>query len=94
MNREPDKVKVGLLGLMIELYDRLGPALVVTHQGPGACYTTVGQFRAAGVANYFCWRSASYDYTVTGLNEYYTSILEMADRGWPGGLRWLHGEEE
>ena len=20
------------------------------------------------------------------------SVLSMADRGWPGGLRWLHGE--
>ena len=27
------------------------------------------------------------------MNDYYRSILSMADRGWPGGLRWLHGED-
>ena len=36
--------------------------------------------------------SDTYDYTVTGLNEYYRAILTMANKGWPGGLRWLHGE--
>lgn len=69
------------------------PALVEAHRGPNAFYTTVGQFRAAGIANYFCWQSESYDYTVTGLNEYCTSILEMSEQHWPGGLRWLHGED-
>ena len=40
-----------------------------------------------------------YDYAVTGLNDYYRAILiygiygrSMADQGWLGGLRWLHGE--
>jgi hypothetical protein len=70
------------------------PALVEAHQGPTAFYTAVGQFRAAGIANYFCWQPEAYDYTVTGLNEYCLSILDMSDQGWPGGLRWLHGEDE
>ena len=69
------------------------PALVEAHRGQGAFYTTVGQFRSAGIANYFCWQSENYDHTVTGLNEYYMSILEMSKQGWPGGLRWLHGED-
>ena len=66
--------------------------LVEAHRGPDAHYTRSGQFRAAGVTNYFCWECDRYDYTVTGLNAYYFSILEMSSQGWPGGLRWLHGE--
>ena len=34
-----------------------------------------------------------YDYAVSPINDYYRSILEMSGRGWPGGLRWLHGED-
>ena len=70
------------------------PGLIEAHSGPSAFYTTVGQFRGAGIASYFCWESEGYDYTITGLNEYYVSILEMSNRGWPGGLRWLHGEDK
>ncbi len=45
------------------------------------------------MANYFCRQSEAYDYTITGLNAYCISILEMSNQGWPGGLRWLHGED-
>jgi hypothetical protein len=69
------------------------PTLVAAHQGPDAWYTSVGQFRAAGISNYYCWQTNKYDYTITGLNEYYTSILSMADQKWPGGLCWLYGED-
>jgi transglutaminase-like putative cysteine protease len=69
------------------------PALVEAHRGPGATYTRPDQFKAAAVANYFVWDRLCYDYTVSGLNGYYRSILEMSNRGWPGGLRWLHGED-
>jgi hypothetical protein len=48
---------------------------------------------SCGIANYYCWQSEIYDYAITGLNDYYVSILEMADRGWPGGLRWLLGKD-
>lgn len=34
-----------------------------------------------------------YDYTVSGVNRYYGQVLDMAERGWPGGLRWLRGED-
>ena len=74
-------------------WDLMGdPAAVYSH-GPAA-YCQPELFRAAAVSNYFVWESSSYDYRVSGLNEYYRSILEMADKGWPGGLRWLHGEAE
>ena len=69
------------------------PSLIEAHGAhPRAFYTTVGQFRAAGVANYICWEPERYDYTVSGLNEYYPSILDQSDKGWPGGLRWLREE--
>ncbi len=67
--------------------------LVVRHQGPEAWYTHPEQFLAAGIANYYLRDSDRYDYTVAGLNDYYRAILTMAGRGWPGGLRWLHGED-
>lgn len=69
------------------------PDLIKAHQGSDAWYTNVGQFRAAGISNYFCIETRDYDYTVTGLNDYCSSILSMSNQQWPGGLRWLHGEE-
>ncbi len=51
------------------------------------------QFRSAAIANYYVWDRDQYDYTVSSLNAYYQTILEQAQRGWPGGLRWLHGED-
>jgi len=57
-------------------------------------YTTVGQFRGVAISNYFVWKWEEYDYTVSGINQYYRSVLEMEEQGWPGGLRWIHGEED
>ncbi|MDE3260198.1 MAG: hypothetical protein OYM47_20380 [Gemmatimonadota bacterium] len=66
--------------------------LVMRHEVPEGRHMRPSQFASAGIANYKVRDSDSYDYTVTGLNEYYRTILTMAKRGWPGGLRWLHGE--
>ena len=44
--------------------------------------------------NYFVWEADQYDFTVSALNAYTRSILEQSARGWPGGLRWLHGEDD
>lgn len=63
-------------------------------EASGGAYTTPGQFRAAGHTNYFAWNAAHYVYTVTGVDSYNLSILSMSNRGWPGGLRWLHGEDK
>ena len=63
-------------------------------RGESTPYTTVGQFRRAAVSNYFVWRWKDYSYAVSKINEYYRSILEMSSKGWPGGLRWLHGEDK
>lgn len=54
----------------------------------------MGQFRCAALANYFVWERQHYDYTVSPINPYYRSILEMAAQEWPGGLRWLHDEDQ
>ena len=56
--------------------------------------STPGQFSAAGIVNYHVWDHELYDYTVTGVNDYYISILSMSRKGWPGGLRWLHEEDK
>jgi hypothetical protein len=70
------------------------PRLIECHsRGELTPYTTVSQFRGAAISNYFVWRWREYDYTVSKINDYYRSILEMSNRGWPGGLRWLHGED-
>jgi len=70
------------------------PSLVEAHRkDPRAFYTTVGQFQAIGIANYFCWQVDQYNYSTSDLNEYYFLILQMSNKGWPGGLRWLYGED-
>jgi hypothetical protein len=73
-------------------WDLMSDADLLMRHAP-APFTTVGQFRRAAVANYFIGDSAFYAYTVSGPNAYYRSILEMSGKGWPGGLRWLHGED-
>ena len=66
--------------------------LVIRHQGHEAWYTQPSQITATGIAKYSVRDYHSYDYTVSGLKDYYRAILSMAEQGWPGGLRWLHGE--
>ncbi len=53
-----------------------------------------GQFRCAAIVNYHVFQSQADELPTTRLNAYYRTILEMNDRGWPGGLRWLHGEDD
>ncbi len=83
-------------GLPASVWDLMNkPELVEEHgRNPRALYSRSGQFRATGIANYFVWESHLYTYHVTGMNDYYLSILSMSARGWPGGLRWLHGENK
>jgi len=73
---------------------KMDPALIEAHRPPGASYTSVGQFAGAGVVDYSLGNCSRYNYAVNGLDEYCRSILEMANQGWPGGFRWLHGEDE
>ncbi len=52
-----------------------------------------GLFRGVAISNYLVSDHGSYDYTVSGLNDYTRAILEESSRGWPGGLRWLFAED-
>lgn len=70
------------------------PHLIQAHwRGAATPYTTVEQFRSAAISNYFVSDRQNYDYTISPINAYYRAILEMSHQGWPGGLRWLHGED-
>lgn len=70
------------------------PPLIGAFRGdPLASYSRPEQFRGAALVNYPLSEWRSFDYTPSGLNGYARSILEMAAKGWPGGLRWLHGED-
>ena len=62
-------------------------------EGRSSFYADPRQFEGAAVYNYPIWRASDFDYTVSPLNDYSRRVLEMANAGWPGGLRWLHREE-
>lgn len=70
------------------------PNLIDAHcMGDSTYYTNAGQFRGATVSNYFIAHWNEYDYSVSRVNAYTRSVLEMEEKGWPGGLRWLHAED-
>jgi hypothetical protein len=69
------------------------PQLVELHRGPGRVYTYPGQFRAVAISDYDIADSERYDYTEVPLNDYVRGIWRMGDADWPGGLRWLFGED-
>jgi len=74
---------------------KCNPRLIESHwRDDSTLYTTPGQFRGTAISNYFVGEWKQYDYTVSPINSYYRSILEMSLKGWPGGLRWLHDEDK
>ena len=50
------------------------------------------EFTVAAIASYDIAGWREYDYSTSGVNSYYRSVLQMSIQGWPGGLRWLFGE--
>ena len=52
-----------------------------------------GVFREVFLVNYNPMEASTYDFTESRSNAYYLSILNQSSAGWPGGLRWLHGED-
>ena len=50
-------------------------------------------FRDVFLVNYNPMEASTYDFTESRANAYYLSILNQSSAGWPGGLRWLHGED-
>lgn len=69
------------------------PQLIEVNRKPSDPYAKAEQFMGAAISNYFIWDREHYNYAVSPINDYYRSILKMADGGWPGGPRWLHGED-
>lgn len=69
-------------------------ALIEANAREGAIYSRAEQFRAAAIVNYFAWEADQYDYTTARLNDYYREILKHAEASWPGGRRWLFGEDK
>lgn len=71
------------------------PELVAAHwSDPVAARAKIGEFRSVAISNYLVSDREDYDYMVSSVNSYCRSILEMSSKGWPGGLRWLHGEDQ
>jgi hypothetical protein len=71
------------------------PDLIDAHsKGDITPYTNTSQFEAAAMSNYYTWERDKYNYKRSGINDYYRTILEMSEKGWPGGLRWIHGESD
>lgn len=60
---------------------------------PGEGRAGRDQFRRAAVANYAVGPLRSGLYRVSRVTPYYRTILRESERGWPGGLRWIHGED-
>jgi transglutaminase-like putative cysteine protease len=62
-------------------------------RGAATPFARAGQFRRAAIAEYPLRPRNDRAYRTSRLNRYYRSVLDQAERGWPGGLRWLHGED-
>jgi len=67
--------------------------LVERHMGPGRPYTGPGPFPPVAISHYDIADADQYDYTEVPINDYVRTIWKMGDAGWPGGLRWLFGED-
>jgi len=83
-------------GKPVSLWDLMNaPDVIEMHsKGDMTPYTNAAQFGAVAISNYFIRNRKKYDYARSGLNEYYRQILNMSEKGWPGGLRWIHGEPD
>jgi hypothetical protein len=69
------------------------PELIEAHRREeGTTYTRAGQFQGAAISNYPAHEWRRYQYPVRPINDYYRPILTKSLQGWPGGLRWIHGE--
>lgn len=51
------------------------------------------QFSGVAISNYYINDHVNYDYSISKINQYYRDILEMNNKGWSDGIRWLHNED-
>lgn len=52
------------------------------------------QYLGVAVVDYRAPDQSKFDYSVSHVNDYFRAILQESEKGWPGGLRWLFGEDE
>lgn len=70
-------------------------SLLCSHyRNAGTAYTNPDQFALSAIVNYDIADAGQYRYDVGPLNEYSRRVLELSLAGWPGGRRWLFGEEQ
>ncbi len=82
----------GLPASTWELMNR--PELLDAHPRPGGSAAEMrDQYRWAAIANYVLGPRDAVDYSVGPINQYHRTILTQSDEGWPGGRRWLFGED-
>jgi transglutaminase-like putative cysteine protease len=71
------------------------PDLVRAHyRNEGTLYANPDQFSLSAIVNYDLVASADLHGEAAPLSEYSLRVLEMSVAGWPGGRRWLFGEEQ
>lgn len=81
-------------GFVYEKSDgRPASALAVMRERRASPSNRNGLFRAVFLVNYNPMMASTYHFTESRANAYYLSILNESSAGWPGGLRWLHGED-
>ena len=78
--------------LVVALHDRLGAAAPAKAGGLDAqahseLYGTVC------IAEYAISDTQRFSFPVSTSNHYTRTVLDMAQKGWPGGQRWLFGED-
>ncbi|MEO0270627.1 MAG: transglutaminase domain-containing protein [candidate division WOR-3 bacterium] len=66
--------------------------VIYNSRGDLTPYTNPEQFKKCAISNYFIWEWKKYNYSESKLNDYAKKILDMANKGWPGGTRWLFKE--
>ncbi|MEO0297384.1 MAG: hypothetical protein ABIN23_08065 [candidate division WOR-3 bacterium] len=66
--------------------------VIYNSRGDLTPYTNPEQFKKCAISNYFIWEWKKYNYSESKLNDYAKKILDMANKGWPGGTRWLFNE--
>jgi len=57
-------------------------------------FTTGEQYASVGISNYYANDKGLYNYATSRVNEYYRAVLKHSAQQWPGGIRWIHGEDQ
>jgi transglutaminase-like putative cysteine protease len=64
------------------------------HSAAGTPASHADLYGTVGISEYAISDTQRYTCTVTAANHYTRTVLDMGLKGWPGGLRWLFGEDD